>query len=119
MAIKKVNEKDKEAFNRAAGHPLQTWEWGEFRKAAGNEVARFPFGQLTLHKIPFTNYRVGAFIKGPMPTQDMLAKLKDFAQKNNLVFIKFEPNYVIKKGEIRCADEERLVKLLRKFAAVR
>jgi len=55
MAIKKVTEKEKEAFNKAAGHPLQSWEWGEFRKEAGNEVVRFSFGQVTLHKIPGIN----------------------------------------------------------------
>ena len=31
MEIKQVTKKDKVAFNKAAIHPLQSWEWGEFR----------------------------------------------------------------------------------------
>ena len=117
MAIKKVTDKEKEAFNKAAGHPLQSWEWGEFRKEAGNEVVRFSFGQLTLHKIPFTKYKVGAFIKGPMPSKEMIEELLRFACEHNLIFIKLEPNYVIKKGGIACADEKKVVDLLRKNGA--
>lgn len=114
-------------FNKVASHPLQTWEWGEFRKAAGNEVVRFPFGQITLHKIftlpklgeggPFTPYKVGAFIKGPMPTQAMLTELKALGKKHNAIFIKLEPNYVVKKGGIRCADKEKIVAMLKKAGA--
>src|SRR3972149_9826708 len=115
MAIEKVTEKDE--FNRVAVHPLQSWEWGKFRKATGNEVVRFPFGQVTLHKIPFTNFKVGAFIKGPMPTYEMIKELLRFAREHNLIFIKLEPNYVIKKGGITCADEKRVVNLLRKNGA--
>ena len=64
-----------ESFNKAADHPLQTWEWGELRKAAGNEVIRFPFGQITIHPIPFTKYKVGAFIKADMPTKEIIEAL--------------------------------------------
>jgi len=117
MAIKKIIEKDREAFNKAAGHPLQSWEWGEFRKATGNEVMRFSFVQLTLHKIPRTKYKVGAFIKGPMPTYEMIEELLRFAREHKLIFIKLEPNYVIKKGGIACADEKKVVDLLRKNGA--
>jgi len=114
MAIKKVTEKEKEAFNKAAGHPLQSWEWGEFRKEAGNEVVRFSFGQVTLHKIPGINYKVGAFIKGPTPTAKMLYELKDFAKKNYLIFIKLEPAYV--KTSARQAQQ--VIDLLKKNGCV-
>ncbi len=40
MEIKKVTEKDKVSFNEASIHPLQSWEWGEFRENAGNKVVR-------------------------------------------------------------------------------
>lgn len=78
-------------LNKIAQHPLQTWEWGEFRKATGNEILRTHYGQLTLHKLPFTNYKIGMFLKGPEPTAEMLKELKELGEKNNLVFIKFEP----------------------------
>ena len=100
----------KETFNKTASHPLQSWEWGEFRKRAGNELVRFPFGQITLHKIPFTPFKVAAFEKGPAPTSKMLEKLKKLAREENLVFIKLEPNVL---------KNERLIGLLKKNGATR
>jgi len=76
-------------------HPLQTRVWGEFRKKWGNEVVRLPFGQLTLHRVPFTNYKIGIFEKGPKPTQEMLDALRNLAEEKNLIFIKLEPNVPI------------------------
>jgi lipid II:glycine glycyltransferase (peptidoglycan interpeptide bridge formation enzyme) len=117
MEIRKVTEKDKVSFNEVSTHPLQSWEWGEFREKAGNEIVRFSFGQVTLHKIQGTKYKIGAFIKGPMPTQEMVDELKDFAKKENLIFIKLEPNYVIKKENISCADEKKVITMLKKADA--
>lgn len=93
----------------AANHPLQTWEWGEFRKKTGNEVIRFPFGQLTLHKIPKTKYKVGIFVKGPKPTKKILEELKRLGKKENLIFIKLEPN---------AKNDEKLINLLKEAGAV-
>ena len=42
-------------------HPLQTKEWGEFRKEWGNEVLETEYGIITTHKIPLTSYKVGIF----------------------------------------------------------
>ena len=42
-------------------HPLQTTEWGEFRKEWGNEILTTEFGIITLHKIPFTKFKIGIF----------------------------------------------------------
>lgn len=118
--IKEV-DKEKEAFNKAATHPLQSWEWGEFRKRTGNEVIRFAVFkkdkltssfQLTIHKIPLTNLNLGALIKGPKPTKEILTFLKKFAKENNLLFIKMEPN--IEKGQ----EKDRLISLLKSQGAV-
>jgi lipid II:glycine glycyltransferase (peptidoglycan interpeptide bridge formation enzyme) len=79
-------------WNKNADHPLQTWEWGEFRNAWGNTIKRFAFGQITIHKIPFTQYKIGIFDKGPSLTQTMIEELKTYAKKENLIFIKVEPN---------------------------
>jgi lipid II:glycine glycyltransferase (peptidoglycan interpeptide bridge formation enzyme) len=104
---------DKVKQNECATHPLQTWEWGEFRKAWGNEVEQFPFGLITIHKIPFTNYKIGIFEKGPIPTKDQLEELKRFGKKENIIFIKLEPNI----AEVRTAKRERekTLKLLQKY----
>lgn len=108
MEAKNVN---KESFNKLANHPLQTWEWGEFRALWGNEVLRTAFGQLTLHKIPYTTFKVGAFIKGPEPTGEMLTELKRIAREQNLLFIKMEPN-------MAQGDKEKAKNLLKSNRAV-
>ncbi len=109
MTLKSVTKKDKELFNKTASHPLQSWEWGEFREKTGNEIIRFPNYQLTLHKIPLTKYKIGALIKGPKPTPKMLDELKKLAKEKNLIFIKLEPNVL---------KNEESIKLLKKSGAV-
>jgi len=79
-------------LNKISTHPLQTSYWEDFRKAWGNEVLETKWGIITLHNIPLTNYKLGVFEKGPIPTKEMLIDLKDLAKKNNIVFIKLEPN---------------------------
>lgn len=83
-------------LNKTASHPLQTSYWGRFREEWGNEVLYTKYGLLTLHKIPFTNFKLGMFIRGPKPTTKMLSDLKTLAQKHKLIFIKLEPNVVLK-----------------------
>ncbi len=100
----------KEEFNKVASHPLQSWEWGEFRKTWGNEIIRLPYGLITLHKVPYGPYRVGAFEKGPMPSQEILKELKAIGKKENLIFIKLEPN--VEKSE-------SVIQLLSKSGAVK
>lgn len=73
-------------------HPLQSLEWINFRKNWGNEILETQYGYLTLHKIPLTPYKIGMFIKGPKPNIPMLNELKTLGKKNNLIFIKLEPN---------------------------
>lgn len=88
-------------FNAKALHPLQTWEWGEFRKKTGNIIYRTDSYQLTIHPIPFfKNFKVGALIKGPTPTKQMFLELKKIAKDNNLIFIKLEPNVVSNKKDL-------------------
>lgn len=82
-------------FNKNANHPLQSWEWGEFRKVWGNKVIRLPFGQVIFSKIPYTKFTIGTFIKGPKPTKEMLLALKKLSKEENPIFIKLEPNVVV------------------------
>lgn len=107
-------------------HPLQSKEWGEFRKAWGNEILDTKYGLLTVHKIPLTGYKIAIFEKGPEPTQVILTELKKVAQGNNLVFIKLEPNIPIRISSVEdfnrrpaINDKERkLIKLLYSNGAV-
>ncbi len=79
-------------YNIDMVHPLQTKEWAEFRKEWGNEILTTEFGIITLHKIPFTNFKIGIFEKGPKPTKEMLNQLKELGKEKNIIFIKLEPN---------------------------
>lgn len=94
-----------ETFNAAATHPLQSWQWGEARKATGQEVIRIGGYEgeklknvftITLHKIPKTSYRIGYCARSVMPSEELLNFLEDFGKKENLIMIKFEPN-ILKK----------------------
>src|SRR3989344_9551416 len=105
-------------MKNSVSHPLQSNEWGKFREAWGNEILWTDYGLLTLHKIPFTKYKIGMFIKCPMPTSGLIEELKKIGKKENLIFVKLEPNYVIKKGDIKCADEEKVISLLKNAGAV-
>src|SRR5581483_9352630 len=100
-------------------HPLQTKEWEEFRKKWGNETVRVDGNLLTLHEVPLLNRKIGIFEKGEMPTDKMIKGLVSFGKKEKLIFIKLEPNYVIKKDNISCADEKKVASLLKKYGAVR
>lgn len=72
-------------------HPLQTKSWAEFRKEWGNKVFETNAGLLIATKIPFSRYSVGTIIRGQIPTKDQLRSVFAIAQKNNIIFIKFEP----------------------------
>jgi lipid II:glycine glycyltransferase (peptidoglycan interpeptide bridge formation enzyme) len=105
-------------LDKIATHPLQTSSWAEFRRKWGNEVAETKYGILTLHRLGFSNTKIGIFEKGPMPTEEMIKDVKVLGKKEGLVFIKLEPNYVVKKGGMSCADKDKAINLLKKYGAV-
>lgn len=79
-------------FNGNSTHPLQSWEWGEFREAWGNKVIRLSNFQIIFSKIPFTPFTIGTVIRGPKITKKDIAEVKEIAKSQNAVFVKFEPN---------------------------
>lgn len=108
MLVREVSSKDREAFDKAAEHPLQSFEWGEFRKKTGVAVERagvfegdkLTAGyQVTIHKVPKTSYNVGYFPKGPETDETQLKILKDIGDRNNCVMVKLEPNVGVKVKE--------------------
>ncbi len=101
MIIREVLEEEKALFNQAVGHPLQSWEWGDFRKKTGVGVIRIGVFegkrltagyQLTVHKIPGLPYTLLYFPKGPTPDLKMLAALQKIADEQRSIFVKLEPN---------------------------
>jgi len=98
----------KSKIDKIATHPLQTSFWEEFRREWGNEVLETKYGILTLHKIPYTKFKIAMFGKGSTPTKTMLTDLKKIGHENNLIFIKLEPN---------CLKSDKLVKLMQSEGA--
>jgi len=105
MIIREIVAADRSVFNQTAGHPLQAYEWGEFRERTGVQVVRkgvfegkklvTPI-QVTIHPLPKTTLKIGYFPKGPMPDEVQLRVLKEIGQENNCLDIKLEPN--VEKG---------------------
>lgn len=107
MFIRAIRPEEKDAYNSVVDHPLQSWEWGEFRRKTGQIVERvgvYDGGkiikglQITFHTVPILNKTVGYLPKGYMPDKDQLAVLNQLARKNNALFIKLEPNVAQKVG---------------------
>lgn len=98
--IKPVADNEKNEFNKVALHPLQSWEWGEFRSLWGNKIVRLGVYegrdinqgiQIIFSKIPFTKFTIGTVIKGPTPTFEILEAIKKAGKEEHSIFIKLEP----------------------------
>jgi lipid II:glycine glycyltransferase (peptidoglycan interpeptide bridge formation enzyme) len=96
-----IDESNKVEYNNVANHPLQSYEWGEFRKKTGVRVIRRGFIKngkivdgftITLHKIPRTKLYIGYLPKGNLPTPEIIDEIRRIGKENNCVFIQFEPN---------------------------
>lgn len=101
MLIRAFRNDEQTLYNTAVHHPLQSWEWGEFRKKTGVEVERLGFFengkllqslQVTFHPLPVIGKTAGYLPKGFMPDENQLAALKKLGQEHNALFIKLEPN---------------------------
>ena len=97
MGVVIVKEKDKEKYNRLAEHPLQLWQWGEFKQKTGMRPIRlalvsrgkFKFvAQLLLRRLPFTSYYVGHVLKSPLPPGELIDFLRRYGRKERIIFIK-------------------------------
>ena len=123
MIIREITKNDKRVFNKLAGHPLQSFAWGEFRKLTGVKVIRkgvfqgekliTPI-QVTIHPIPKMSWNIGYFPKGPMPNETQLKVLKEIGKENKCLMIKMEPNIgsVIKEGHPNVHAWEAIDKFL-------
>lgn len=94
-------EEEKKLFDEVVGHPLQSWEWGEFRKKTGVDVVRVGVFegkrliagyQLTVHRIPGLPYTLLYFPRGPLPDLKMLTTLQKICREQKSIFVKLEPN---------------------------
>ena len=85
-------------FNKNANHPLQSFEWGEFRKKLGTKVVRISNPKssesisMTLHKIPRSPFTVGYIPKCNFLSKESLQELSKIGKENKTIFIQIEPN---------------------------
>lgn len=96
-----VSDAEHKQWNTIASHPLQSFEWGQFRRAMGTDVVRIGLyrkntlisgWQMTFHTIPFTRYTIGYLPKGPTLSEEMVASLIDIGKKKHAIFIQLEPD---------------------------
>ncbi len=106
MIIRKVLPEEKDTYNEVVGHPLQTWQWGEFKEKTGMKVVRlgiFDKGkiidgiQVLFRQIPKLSLSVGQILKGSLPNQQVVGALSELAQGEKAIFIKIEPDYIVRR----------------------
>ena len=107
MSIKLLTDKDQKIYDSVIIHPVQTWAWGEFQKSQGHNIFRYGVYDaknkltdaftISFHTIPKTKYSIGTILRGPKVTESILKAVKKVSQKQNAIFVKFEPD-VAKEG---------------------
>ena len=113
MNFQDINESYATLYNQSVSHPLQTFEWGEFRKKTGIKVIRRgllendkvvnPY-QITIHQTPGFPYFIGYFPKGELPSNELLNELEQTGKSNKLSFIQLEPNAV--NGQLSIVNDQ-------------
>ena len=110
MNFTDIGEDLKKEYNSSIFHPLQSFEWGEFRKKAGVRVIRraeiqkgkvLNGYQFTIHNIPILPFSIGYFPKGDIPSKDLLEDIKNLIKENNIVYVQLEPNVEIGNWKFR------------------
>lgn len=106
MSIRLITQEQKSIYNTVVTHPLQSYEWGEFREKSGIKVVRrgvfdgeklIAGFQLTIHKIPKTSFTIGYLPKGEFPTNELLGELQKIGKEEKCIFIQLEPNIIRNK----------------------
>ncbi len=118
MIVRRVLEEEREIYNQVVDHPLQSWQWGEFKEKTGMRAVRlglFEKGkiaagfQILFRPIPKLAYSVGHLLKSPLPSEQLIAALRELAEEEKAIFIKLEPDYVIRRWRnIKGKPEEEL-----------
>ncbi len=121
MLIRPIRDDEQSIYNQAVNHPLQTWQWGEFRQQTGQKLERIGFfenGQLkkaiqvTFHDLPVLNQTVGYLPRGFKPDEDQISALKQIAKQHQALFIKLEPNVAVPVDQ--AANHQELAQFLLK-----
>ena len=107
--VRLVEKGEREEFDKVAVHPLQIWTWGELRKSSRVEVLRLgeyegeklkAGFQVTLHKLPGVNFKIGYCPKSVIPSKEVARVMMNEMKKRRVIMVKFEPNVLLgKEGE--------------------
>jgi lipid II:glycine glycyltransferase (peptidoglycan interpeptide bridge formation enzyme) len=105
MLIRPLLPEERSLYNSVVTHPLQSWEWGEFREKTGIKVIRMgrfddrqlaSAWQLTVHPLPnlplIKDLTLLYCPRGPLPDAPVLDSLTQSAQENHSVFVRLEPD---------------------------
>lgn len=101
MILRSIMADEARQFNEIADHPMQSWQWGEFKKQEEHAVERVAYFdhdkmkrgiQVSFHHLPNTSFTFGYYPKGYMPDEDQLEALKQIGKQYNAIGIKMEPN---------------------------
>ncbi len=102
------------SFNDSTNHPLQSFEWGEFRERLGTTVIRIKDDtknsksiSMSVHKIPHTPFFIGYIPKSHALSSDELKRVAEIAKNQKIVFVQLEPNLTIDNK----SDFEKQIKL--------
>jgi len=109
MNFQDINNELYSQYNSSVNHPLQSFEWGEFRKKTKVRIIRracveenkLTNGyQVSIHKTPNFPYLIGYFPKGNLPQNNLINDLNEIGGKNSISFIQLEPNVYKEKTAI-------------------
>lgn len=122
MIVREVLLEEKGRFNALARHPLQSWEWGEFRRSTGREPIRLgvfdpdkkkpsleAVYQLTVHPVPGLGERTILYLpRGPMPDETMINALIKLGGDQKSIFVKIDPEIhaPVKDDRLTSAHQE-------------
>lgn len=87
-------DSEAEKWNKGVDHPLQSWEWGEFRKLR-QPVDRIDGMLVVWTPIKFTPWVFGYIPMGKVPSDEEIERLRDLGKKRNAIGIRMEPNQVL------------------------
>ncbi|MDR3303268.1 MAG: peptidoglycan bridge formation glycyltransferase FemA/FemB family protein [Treponema sp.] len=100
MLIRLLTPEERDRHDRVVDHPVQSWQWGEFKRQSGLDVERIGFFendtlvraiQVTFHRLPVLG-SVGYAPKSFLPDAEQLSALKRAAKQHRAIFTKLEPN---------------------------